>query len=272
MRVEDSAAVRGFVRLCGDGWRMGWHERNGGNLTYRMTPGEVEEAAEGLDFSAPYEPLGVEDKRLAGEYFITTGTGKYFMNVERDPESNIGIVRVGEDGASRQTVWGLAGGGRPTSEFPSHYLNHCVKSAADPSYRVIYHAHPVNVIAMTFILPPDARAFSRALWRSMSECPLVFPGGVGVVDWMVPGGADIAEATSRLMTDFDAVVWAHHGLFAAGPDFDTTFGLMHTVEKAADIYLRVLGTGKPVLGTMTDDNIRAIARDFGVAVREEFLD
>ncbi len=23
--------------MCNDGWLQGWHERNGGNLTYRMT-------------------------------------------------------------------------------------------------------------------------------------------------------------------------------------------------------------------------------------------
>ena len=73
------------------------------------------------------------------------------------------------------------------------------------------------------------------------------------------------------MRSFDAVVWAHHGLFCAGPDFDTTFGLMHTIEKAADIYVRACATGLPIRQTITDDNLRAIARDFGVTLREEFL-
>lgn len=39
--VEQQAFMKGFVRLCNDGWNQGWHERNGGNLTYRMTPEEV---------------------------------------------------------------------------------------------------------------------------------------------------------------------------------------------------------------------------------------
>lgn len=54
---------------------------------------------------------------------------------------------------------------------------------------------------------------------------------------MVPGKSEIAEASCALMKSYDAIVWAHHGLFAAGPDFDTTFGLVHTIEKAAEIYL-----------------------------------
>ena len=125
---------------------------------------------------------------------------------------------------------------------------------------------------MTYILPLTARDFTRALWQSATECPVVFPGGVGAVPWMVPGGRDIALATSRLMREYDAAVWAHHGLFVSGPDFDTAFGLMHTIEKAAQIYMLVLASGKPVLQTITDDDLRAIAKEFGVTLREEFLD
>ncbi len=61
--------------------------------------------------------------------------------------------------------------------------------------------------------------------------PRRFPRRVGVVPWMVPGGRDIAVATAKLMEKYDVAVWAHHGTFASGEDFDLTFGLMHTVEK-----------------------------------------
>ena len=91
------------------------------------------------------------------------------------------------------------------------------------------------------------------------------------MQWMVPGGAEIALATSKLMEKYDAAVWAHHGLFCSGPDFDITFGLMHTIEKAADIYVRALSCGQGIRQTISDDNLRAIARDFGVVINEEFL-
>lgn len=70
--------------------------------------------------------------------------------------------------------------------------------------------------------------------EAATECPVVFPGGVGVVPWMVPGGREIAVETSKPMKEYDVAIWAHHGMFAAGEDFDLTFGLMHTVEKSAD--------------------------------------
>ena len=92
------------------------------------------------------------------------------------------------------------------------------------------------------------------------------------MSWMVPGGAAIARATSELMKEYDAAVWAHHGLFCSGPDFDTTFGLMHTIEKAAQIYLLVLSGGQgKLLQTIRDDDRRAIAHDFGVTLNENFL-
>ena len=46
------------------------------------------------------------------------------------------------------------------------------------------------VIALTLVLPLDDKVFTRELWESATECPVVFPDGVGVVPWMVPGGRE----------------------------------------------------------------------------------
>ena len=32
MRFLDAEFVQGFIRMANDGWDLGWHERNGGNL------------------------------------------------------------------------------------------------------------------------------------------------------------------------------------------------------------------------------------------------
>ncbi|CCX38816.1 rhamnulose-1-phosphate aldolase [Clostridium sp. CAG:1013] len=274
MKITDIPVMQDYIRMCGDGWDQGWHERNGGNLTYRMRPEEVDQCRPYFkETPGDWVDMGVTGENLAGEYFISTGSGKYFRNVPLVPQDNLCILEIDGEGKRWRIVWGLEKGGRPTSEFPSHFLNHSVRKAAtNGENRVIYHAHPANLIAMTYILPLTARDFTRALWQSATECPVVFPGGVGVVPWMVPGGADIALATSKLMKEYDAAVWAHHGLFASGPDFDTTFGLMHTIEKAAQIYLLALSAGQgKIMQTIEDDDLRAIAKDFGVTLREEFL-
>ena len=41
MKVLDAEFVKGFMRMADDGWLQGWHERNGGNLSYRIRPEEV---------------------------------------------------------------------------------------------------------------------------------------------------------------------------------------------------------------------------------------
>ena len=264
--------VEGFMRMCDDGWLQGWHERNGGNLTYRMKAEDVEACRPYFKEPGEWVNMGVQAENLAGEYFITTGSGKFFRNVEIRPCESFGIVEINEAGDSWRIVLGLEGA-KPTSEFPSHFMNHSVRKAAtNGANRVIYHLHATNVIALTYVLPLTDRDFSRALWKSATECPVVFPEGVGVVPWMVPGGADIAMATSELMKTYQAAIWAQHGLFASGPDFDITFGLAHTIEKSAEVYVKVLSTGQPILQTITDDALRAIAKDFGVQLNEAFLD
>lgn len=271
MGILDIDVIKKFLRMCNDGWLQGWHERNGGNLSYRMKPKEVEQCRPYFTTVKPWVKIGVQAKTLGGEYFIVTGSGKYFRNVILEPYNNICIVEINQDGDQWRLVWGLEAGGNPTSEFPSHFLNHSVRSAAtNGKCRVIYHAHTPSLIALTYVLPLTDKEFTLALWQSATECPVVFPDGVGVVPWMVPGGAEIAKATSKLMKKYDVVVWAHHGLFCSGADFDTTFGLMHTVEKAADIYVRILSCGKGFRQTITVDNLKAIAKEFGVTLNKEF--
>lgn len=132
--------------------------------------------------------MGVWADNLKGEYFISTGSGKYLRNVELEPQNNICIVEINQAGDSWRIVWGLESGGKPTSEFPSHFMNHSVrKRVTEGKNRVIYHAHPPYVVALTYLLPLTAEAFTRVLWKSETECCVVFPGGVGVVPWMVPG-------------------------------------------------------------------------------------
>jgi rhamnulose-1-phosphate aldolase len=266
--------------MCEDGWLQGWHERNAGNLTYRMMSEDIEQCMPFFDASAdavrtPREwvKMGVTAENLAGEYFITTGTGKFFRNVPLDPSANIGILEISDIGDSYRVVWGLDHDALPTSEIASHLLNHGVrKTATCGTNRVIYHAHPSAIIALTYVLPPDSRTVTRALWQNLTECIVVFPEGVGVLPWMMLGSDDIARASASMMERHTAVVWAQHGMFASGPDFDLTFGLMHTIEKAADIYLRVHSGNLQVRQTITDDQLRAIVSQFKLSVPIDYLE
>ncbi len=271
MKVLEAEFVKGFIRMATDGWEQGWHERNGGNLSYRMKTEETESVKE--EFTPKeWQPIGTVVPELAGEYFLVSGSGKFMRNVSINPEDSFCIIELDERGENYRICWGLVNGGKPTSELPSHLMNHEVKKkATDGRYRVIYHAHTTNTIALTFVLPLTDEVFTRELWEMATECPVVFPDGIGVVPWMVPGGRKIAVATSELMKKYDVAVWAHHGMFCAGEDFDLTFGLMHTVEKSAEILVKVLSMTSAKRQTIMPDDFRNLAVDFKVTLPEKFL-
>ena len=72
------------------------------------------------------------------------------------------------------------------------------------------------------------------------------------------------------MRDARLVVWAQHGIYAAGSSLDDAFGLIETVEKAAEIYLKIAHL--PRLNTITDAQMHELEARFGVKAREGFLD
>ncbi len=271
MRVVDTKWMQGFIRMADDGYNMGWHECNGGNLSYRIRTEEVDEVRDTF-IPGEWRDIGVRVDDLAGEFFVITGTGKYFRNISLDPEDTLGIIEVNEKGTEYRIVWGYVNGARPTSELPSHLMNQQIKKkVTDGEYRVVYHAHPSNVIALTFVLPLSDEVFTRELWGIMTECPIVIPRGIGVVPWLVPGSIELAKATAALMDKYDAAIWAHHGMFATGRNFDTTFGLIHTVEKSSGILLKQMSTGRDKLSSITADQFRELASRFGLTLDERFL-
>ena len=127
MKVLDAKFVQGFVRMCDDGFNQGWHERNGGNLSYRIKEEEIESVKEGLSFDREFTPIGTIVPKLAGEFFLVTGLGKFFRNVCLNPNENIGIIEIDNKGENYRICWGFEGGAKPTSELPSHLMNHEVK-------------------------------------------------------------------------------------------------------------------------------------------------
>lgn len=265
-------AVEQFVDTCHQSWLKGWNERNGGNMSYRMRDDEVKELLPLLSSECEWQPIGLTVENLANEYFMVTGSGKFYKNVLREPENNICIVKIDAKGENYAIVWGLAQGGRPTSELPTHLLNHSIKKEkTNGEYRVIMHAHPANTIALTFLLPLEDKVFTREIWGMITECPIVFPAGIGVLPWMVCGSSDIAYATGEKIKKYDAVIWSHHGIFCAGPDFDVAFGLMDTIEKAAEILVKVMSAGGKKQ-FITAEQILALSEPYSVNIDKTMLE
>ena len=59
MSILNVKIVQDYIRMCNDGWLQGWHERNGGNLTYRMKADEVEACKPFFKEPGPWVNMGV---------------------------------------------------------------------------------------------------------------------------------------------------------------------------------------------------------------------
>lgn len=267
--VADAPFVKELSKTASNMYRLGWDERNGGNISMLLDEGELENYLDTSEVKRTI-PVDFDATELKGRYFLVTGTGKYFKNVESDPENNLGIIRIGADGKSAELLWGYRDGGKFTSELPAHLMSHIVRLKQDINNRVVMHTHPTNLVAMTFVHDLSEREFTRSLWRTCTECMVVFPDGVGVLPWMLCGNNAIGEATAEKMKDFRLVVWAQHGIYGAGKDLDETFGLIETAEKAAEIYLKTLPF--EIKNTISDENLKVIADAFKVKYKDGWLD
>ena len=257
-----------MAKITANMYRLGWDERNGGNISYML---EKEEVAEYLDLSQVIRtiPTGFQADALIGKIFMVTGTGKYFKNVMDDPETNLGIIRIGEDGCTAELLWGYKDGGKFTSELPAHLMSHMARMSVDPTNRVVMHCHPTYTLAMNYVHELDEKKFTHTLWEMCTECIVVFPDGIGVLPWMLCGTNSIGEATAAKMKEFRLVVWGMHGIYGVGKNLDEAFGLIETVEKAAQIYM--LTAHLPRVNTIRDEEMKELAEYFGVDYRKDFL-
>lgn len=258
-----------MVHTCANMYRLGWDERNGGNISLMLSEETVRPF---LDLNSVIRriPTGFKAPSLVGKYFLVTGTGKYFKNVELDPAANLGLIRIAEDGETAELLWGYSDGGKFTSELAAHLMSHVERLKVDPENHVIMHCHPANLLSMTYVHDLSEREFTRTLWRMCTECIVVFPDGVSVLPWMVCGTDEIGHATAEKMKDSRLVMWAQHGVFGAGHDLDETFGLIETAEKAAEIYMKTAHL--PILNTISDEQLHLLEERFQVKAREGFLD
>ena len=268
--IFEADFLKEMVKVIHDMWLKGWDERNGGNVSYRIKNEEAEEYIQETE-NTDYTDLNFEVPNLANEYFLVTGSGKFFRNVILDPEDTLGIIKINENGTKYRKVWGYKNGGVPTSELPTHLSAHSVKKSlyGDKS-RVVMHNHATNLISLTYVLDLNTETFSKELWKMSTECLVVFPEGIGVIPWVVPGTVEIGNKTMEKMKDFNLVIWPFHGIFGTGATLDEAFGLIDTAEKAAEILVKVISMGGRKQ-EITDRELADLAESFGVTPRKGIL-
>lgn len=266
---EQSIYVKKVCELTNRLYQHGWDERNGGNVSLRLTGKELEKFSD-LQF-VRHIPIKFDASALAGQYFLVTGTGRYFKNIIDHPKRDSGLVKIAADGKNVDLYWGFSDGGEPTSEFPAHLMTHIERLKHDDDQRVVMHCHPTNLIGLSFTQKLDEKQLSKLLWKMQAESLVVFPEGLGIIPYMTPGTNQIGAATAAKMKEFRVVMWPHHGVFACGDSMDETFGLIETVEKAAQIYTTIQAQGGKIQQSITDKDLVALAKSFNVLPNSHFL-
>ena len=196
--LDRAAEVAGYL------WQRGWAERNGGNLTIRIT----EHADDGLRalpaLGAP-QPIGIRLPNLKGCWFYCKGTGKRMRDLARDPMSAGSIIRITEDCAHYEIV--ADSPVMPTSELPSHLSLQDYLIGSGSHYKATLHTHPIELVALTH---------GRK--------------------WLEKDAVELASATLEMIKHYDVVLWEKHGTVAVGPDIMEAFDQTDVLNKAAILY------------------------------------
>ena len=108
----DSKFVKEMSEITSNMYRQGWDERNGGNISYLIDEKYVREYFESDVYLRDINLGFVADEIVRNKYFLVTGTGKYFKNVIKEPEVNLGLVKIDGDGTKAHLIWGYSDGGR----------------------------------------------------------------------------------------------------------------------------------------------------------------
>jgi rhamnulose-1-phosphate aldolase len=266
-----SKNVNEVIKVSSDIWRKGWAEANGGNITVRMTEGSIEEFDHELPRSE-WQSIGAKYSNLANEYFVVSGSGRFLRNIEILPEKNIGVIKLDKKGEKYQIIWGFEGNTNPTSELRAHLHVHSVrKNVSDGLDRAVIHTHAPQMIALTYLHEFDSKKLSRLLWEMHTECAIVFPEGIGLLKWLMPGTNELAVASAKLFETFRIIVWDRHGVMACGRNLDGAFGLIDTAEKVATIYLRAMSAGG-VKRPLSKEMILNLAKHFKANINKKFLE
>ena len=226
----------------------GWAEANAGNFSVQL-----DEREKIFTDEMPKEyPLARPFTELTGKRILVTSTGSRSRDIPLDPASGVGLAEIGEGGKSYRILWGA---GPLTSEFPAHLLIHAMCLSCRPEIKAIIHTHPPHLVALSHIREMrDGDAFNDTLRRMHPEVPILVPGGIHLLNFSIPGSFDLGEATRDALRDRNVVFWSMHGIVSIGENIDRALDQIEILEKAANVYLIAISSGRNPVG-LTDDEI-----------------
>ncbi len=204
---------------------------------------------------------------LAGTVFLVSGSGRRLRDILDAPTENVGCLVVDEGGVTGQLFTAPDRQfSRLTSEFNTHFGVHYDQViTADVNFHAIVHAQPPHITYLSHIEQyQDVRSLNRHLLRWEPETIIIFPQGIGVVKFEVPGSSAMEKATVESLHTHTLTIWSKHGVMARS---DTSImqacDRVEYAEAAARFEYLNLAAGEISSG-LSADEIHAICRDFKI--------
>jgi len=156
---------------------------------------------------------------------------------------------------------------RLTSELNSHLSVHQDQvRRTGTNFHAVVHAQPFALTWLSHI--PAYREethLSRRLLRWQPEAIVNLPEGLGCVPFLVPGSDELMSATVESLRTHRIAVWSKHGAMArSDQSVKRAVDRIEYAETAAR-YERADLTGGGLGQGLTAEEIRAVARAFGIA-------
>lgn len=155
--------------------------------------------------------LPVAAPALEKGWVLVTNSGKRLRDIHRSPERSISVLQIlaGGQQATLYTNPSL----KPTSEFVSHLAVHQDQVARRGlTQHAIVHAQSCYLTFLSNLSPyQDTVSLNQRLLRWEPETILVFPHGIGLIPFIVPGTHNIMEETVKALQTHSLVVWQKHG-------------------------------------------------------------
>jgi len=236
--IKDTAEVARIL------WELGWAESSAGNISVNVTEYIPEDTKE-LN-KAPSREIDKSYPELSGFSFFITGAGARMRDLAKVTSENSCILRIAEKSNRYHILWGKSSGlsFEPTSELHAHLSIHSFLHEKKAPQKVIIHAHPEELIALTHVKEyRQEHKLNRLLWSMNPETKIIIKKGVGLVPYRVPGSDELAQATIKALENHDVVLWEKHGCLAIGVDVVETFDNVDILNKAARIFFRCKNAG-----------------------------
>jgi rhamnulose-1-phosphate aldolase len=229
--IRETAEIAGYL------WQRGWAERNASNISVNITDVFQVEISEYSSF--PFYTLPISYPKLSGKYFLVTGTGKRMRDLARKPLKNTLIIQlnVGATG-----YWIISQkidevNFMPTSELPTHLGIHQMVAERGSLEKVVMHTHAHELVSLTHSKEfCDEVTLNKLLWSMHPETMIFVPKGVGFVPYRLPGSAEIATETLKVLQNHNVALWEKHGVFAIGKSVGDTFDIIDILAKSARIF------------------------------------